>query len=815
VWRNYLVATLRNLARNRAVSVINIAGLAIGIAAALLITLYLRFQYSFESFIPDHDRIYRMSIESRSSPGFPGAVWDTADFWMAERLRNDYPEVERSARLVDQWFSVRYRDLEFHEQLYTADPDFFRMVRVKAIAGDPSTALDAPDGVVITRKIARKYFGDEPALGKRLDVARMFPLRVAAVIEDLPSNTYFNFRIVASGKARFSNLAQGEFLRGRPGVAFGYHTFFSLKPGARIEKLAADMPAFMARHYDAETAGLAIIHLYRLADVHLAPPGRWPMSPPVDPGTLRTLGLVGLLVIALAIINFVNLMTARATQRATEIGVRKSAGAGRGDIMLQFLGEAFLYVLASMVLAMALVEVTLPWFNAMLDTGEDIYPGATVMFEYWRDPQLAGGLAAATLLLTLLAGAYPAFVMSAFKPAWALRRGVAPGGASHVRQALVIVQFAALIGLAFATLVIHRQTTFAMNEGLRINRDQVVLMHFNDATGAKDGFMDAIAAIPGVRGVTGAAALPTNYNISALAFSHADNPPALLQFGAIDYNFFDFYGLAPLAGRLPSRKFGTDLFSAGDVSRELSVTLNESAVRQLGFKSPGDAVGKTLTLVGNVPFPIPTGFTIAGVVPDFPIDSMRGAIQPSMYVVDTTQRRILSIRLEGQRIPETLAAIDEVWRRLGEPHAVSRWFLEQYYHRMYLDILQQRMVLTTLSSVAVFLAVLGLFGLSIYTAQRRTKEIGIRKVMGADTGNVMALLLWAFSKPVLWASLIAWPAAAWAMNRWLEGFAYRVPLGWWWLPLATLAALAVALMTVSAQSYLVARASPASALRYE
>jgi putative ABC transport system permease protein len=814
VLRNYLLATLRNLARNRTVSVINIVGLAIGIAAALLIALYLRFEYSYESFIPGNERIYRMSIESRSAPGFPGAVWDTGDFWMAEHLRNDYPEIEHSARLVDQWFSIDAGQLEFHEQVYTADPEFFRMVRVKSIAGDPATALDTPDGVVITRTIARKYFGNEPALGKRLEVARSFPLRVTAVIEDLPSNTYFNFRIVASGKAQFSTLGLRDLFR-RPGVAFGFHTFFSLRPGADIARIDADMPAFMARHYDADTTKSTIIHIYKLADVHLSPPGRWPMSPPVDPRTLSTLGLVGLLVIVLAIINFVNLMTARATQRATEIGVRKSAGAGRGDIMLQFLGEAFLYVLASMLLGMALVEIVLPWFNAMLDTGEEIYPGATLTFQYWRDPHLAGGLAAAALLLTLLAGAYPAFVMSAFSPAWALKRGAAPGGASHVRQVLVVVQFAALIGLAFATLVIHRQTTFAMNDGLRINRDQVVLLHFNLATGATDGFMDAIKAIPGVRGATGAVALPTNYNISALTFSYAGNPPALLQFGATDYNFFEFYGLKPLAGRLASRQYGTDELSAGKVLQELSVTLNESAARQLGFKSPQDAVGQALSLFGTVPFPIPARFTVAGVVPDFPIDSLRGAIQPSMYFVDTTQRRIVSIRLDGQKIPEALAAIDDVWRRMGEPHAVSRWFLEQYYHRMYLDVLQQRMVLTTLSAVAVFLAVLGLFGLSIYTAQRRTKEIGIRKVMGAGTGNVMALLLWAFSKPVLWASLLAWPVAAWVMSRWLDGFAYRVPLGWWWLPAATLGALAVALLTVSAQSWLVARASPASALRYE
>jgi len=814
VLRNYLLATLRNLARNRTVSVINIVGLAIGIAAALLIALYLRFQYSFESGFPGHDRIYRVSMESRGAPGFPAVIWDNADLRMVDYLRNDYPQIERAARIVDQWFSIRHGDVEFHEQVYTADPDFFRMLQVRAIAGDPLTALDSPDNVVITRTIAKKYFGDEPALGKTLELDRSFPLRVAAVIEDLPSNTHFNFRIVASGKARFSQMSFAAQVGGSAGFLPGFHTYFSLRPGAKLEEVESGLPAFMVRHYEAGMAQNTIVHLYRLADVHLSPPGRWPMSPPTDPRTLKTLGLVGLLVIALAIINFVNLMTARALQRATEIGVRKSAGAGRGHIMLQFLGESFLYVLASMLLAMALVELALPSFNAMLATGEEIFSGANVTFEYWRDPHLAGALLLAALGLTLLAGAYPAFVMSSFKPAWTLRRGAVPGGASHVRQALVVLQFATLIGLAFATVVIHRQTTFAMNDGLRIDRDQVVLMHFNMVEGAGDGIIAALREVPGVRDVTAAAAVPTNYNVSALTFSYLGGAPALLQFAAIDYNFFDFYRLAPLAGRLPSRKFGTDLLTPA--STTLSVTVNESATRQFGFQTPQDAIGKTLAVFGSTgPWTPPSSFVIAGVVPDFPIDSMRDSIKPSMFIVDTTQRRILSIRLDGPRIPEALAAIDDVWRRLGEPHAVSRWFLEQYYHRMYLDVLQQRMVLTTLSAVAVFLAVLGLFGLSIYTAQRRTKEIGIRKVMGAGTGNVMALLLWAFSKPVLWASLLAWPVAAWVMSRWLDGFAYRVPLGWWWLPAATLGALAVALLTVSAQSWLVARASPSSALRYE
>jgi len=245
------------------------------------------------------------------------------------------------------------------------------------------------------------------------------------------------------------------------------------------------------------------------------------------------------------------------------------------------------------------------------------------------------------------------------------------------------------------------------------------------------------------------------------------------------------------------------------------VWVNESAVRALGFSSPTAAIGEQLKGFYGPEMQPPGTITIAGVVPDFPVDSVRTQIEPAMYIVAPEYANLVSIRLAGTRIPETLAAIDEVWKRLGEPRPVSRLFLDQYYHRMYIDIIQQQRVLSLLCGVAVFLACLGLFGLSIYTAQRRTKEIGIRKVMGASTSDVMRLLLWAFAKPVFWASLIAWPVAAWLMRRWLAGFVYRVDLGWWLLPIASLLALAVALATVSVQSYLVARARPAGALRYQ
>ena len=813
--RNYFMAALRNLTRNRLVSIINIAGLALGFAAAILIGLYLRYQLSYESFLPGHERVYRLSL-TISRPGTTPDILDSADFFMSDRLKLDFPEVEMSARLIGQFPSVRRGNLEFHENVYSADADFFRIMPFPALAGDLATALDAPDGLVITRTIAQKYFGDEGPIGQTLEFNRNETFRVLAVIEDLPGNTHFNFKMVASGKAKFSGLSSVESLRDRPGVFIpGANTFFRLREGVTPAHIEAEGANFLKRHYQQQLGTSARLDIYPLARVHLSPPGRWPISPAVNPRTLLTLGLVGVLVILIAAINFVNLMTARAGQRAVEVGVRKSAGARRGQLVAQFLGEAFIYVLVAVLLAVALVELTLPAFNAMLSVDDEMYQPATVTFQYWREPILAGALLLGALVVGLLAGAYPAFVMSAMRPASALHGSYTTSGAARVRYWLVATQLAILIALLVATAVIHRQTTFALKDALRISADQVLLVFASEQT-PSEAFKDALAGIPGVSGVTAAAAAPTNYDGNAALFSHDPGAePVLLQFSAVDVNFFDFYRLQPLAGRLPSRDRGTDLFVMNDASRHLSLWINEAAVRALGMASPAAAIGQKLKPSWPPNFTPPASITIAGVMPDFPVDSVRGPIQPVAYFVQPNFARIVSVRLRGEQIPETLAAIDKVWKRLGEPRSISRIFLDHYYQRMYTDVIQQRSVLGSLCGVAVFLACLGLFGLSIYTAQRRTREIGIRKVMGAATSDIMRLLLWAFTMPVFWASLIAWPLVAWTMNRWLEGFMYRVSLGWWLLPLASLLALAIALATVSVHSYLVARAKPAGALRYQ
>ncbi len=812
MFRNYMAAALRNLLRNKLVSSINIAGLAIGFAAALLIALYLRYQLTYEHFLPGYDRVYRLSL-TFEPPGSAPQIRDSVGFRMAEEFKTDYPDVAMIARASMQFVSVRRGEIENPEGIFFADPDFFRIMPFATVAGNLATALDAPDGLVITPTIARRYFGAANPLGQTLEVERKVPLRVLAIIDELPGNTHFAFRMVASSKNRMSN----QSVVAQPGASDwpGAFTYFQVRDRAALARIESDARNFLHRHHPDDPGFHTTLVILPLDQVHLAPTGRYPLSPGTNPRTLWTLGLVGLLVLALAVVNFVNLTTARATQRAVEVGVRKSAGARRADLIAQFLGESCLYVLVAVVVAMALVELALPTFNAMLSIGPDDQQAqaATVSFQYWREPMLASALVLAALVVGVIAGAYPAFVMSAMRPITALHRGATVLASARVRQMLVVLQLSVLIALLICTAAINRQMNFSLGDAQRIDREQVMLLFFNKMP--SDAIKDAILHVPGVAGVTAAQSAPTNYGNAQGQFHRPGSvAPVGLQISPIDYNFFDFYRVKPVAGRLPSRDHGTDLLVPGDASRHLSVFVNEAAVRALGFESPAAAIEQPIEAF-DLPFAAPASTTVAGVVPDIPVDSVRTSIQPAMYVASPQASTLMSIRLAGRPIKKTEDAIDAVWRRLGEPTAPSHLFLDLYFRRMYIDIIQQRRVLGALCGVSVFLSCLGLFGLSIYTTQRRTKEIGIRKVMGASTSAVMRLLLWAFAKPVIWASVIAWPVATWLMNRWLDGFAYRVNLGWWLLPAASLLALAITLITVSVHSYLVARATPGGALRSE
>ena len=816
MWRNYLNAALRNLSRNRLYAAINIAGLAIGLTAAIFVGLFVREELSYDRFIPSHQNIYRVSM-TRQTPGTDAAPYSMSYYRVAEWLDSDFPEIQNITRLWMIRKALRQGDIEAQQTVGFADEDFFRVFTLPVVAGDLANALSTPDSIVLTRQAARRYFGEDAPIGKTLELDRSTVMRVTAVIEDLPSNTHLNFTVIASSAGLLQQLSQLPEFNIRK---FESHTYFALKPGTSIHALDERLATLIDRHQKFPPGIQLSLDVLPIADIHLRSVAQFPLKPPGDLKTIYAVTAIGILVVLIAGINFVNLMTARATQRAVEVGIRKVAGASRRDLMLQFIGESLLCVALAMLLAIAAVELLMPSFNALLDRSPGNHTTPALAFEYWRDPMLALSLLSALLVIGVAAGLYPAVVLSSFRPINTLKSGVSSSAGSFtVRQLLVVLQFAVLVMLILATMVIHRQTQFALNEGLRIDRNQVLLLTFRDPR-VRQSFQEALADVPGIEAVTSSHTAPTNRGTIQLTAERAGGAQAALQFTPVDFNFHEFYGLQPLAGRLLSRGRGTDAVpsnaasatTTGQGAAQLSLLVNESTMRALGFATPEEAVGQTLKIKEWSPA---LQYVIVGVVPDFPVDSIRVPIQPTVYFVNESGLSMISARLSGQSIPETLARIDQLWQRLGEPRPIERQFLDEYYDFLYSDVRQQARLFNSFTLIALLIASLGLFGLSVFSAQQRTKEVGIRKAMGAGTTEIMGLLLWQFTRPVLLATAVALPVGAWLMQRWLNGFAQRAPLEAGLVLAAGAAAVLIGTLTVAAHVYFVARWRPVSALRYE
>jgi putative ABC transport system permease protein len=817
MFRNYLAAALRNLARNRLYAAITITGLSLGFAAAILIALFVRDEFSYDRFVPGHENVYLMALTLKT-PSTAALESELTEVWTAPLLKLQFPQIQEAARLAKSFFPpmVKHGQISAGEQQFQwADPNFFKVIPVTAIAGDLSTALATPDGLVVTRAMARKYFGRDAPLGTVLLVDG-HPMRITAVLADLPSNTHLAGDFFGSALSPFSTMKELERMNGVGDFSHNTLTYLQLKPGARPEAIERELPAFLAQKMPIQVsvaAGIGkttrIPHLVPLADIHLRPADQGAMKPPGDRQVIAAIAFVGGLIIVIASINFVTLMTARATRRAVEVGVRKAAGASRRDLVLQFLGEALIYVALSMLLAVALAELLLPAANALLQR--------KMAFNYLGDPSL--GLGIATLVIGLAAGIYPAFVLSSFRPAAVLKGGVARGsGSGLVRQGLVILQFSILIGLIVMTATIARQTHFALNQGMRVDKDQVLLAFASPCT---DNFRDRVRALPGVK-----AAACSSAFVLGLAQSidgvMAGNRHANLDSGMVDFGYFDVYGLKPLAGRFFDQNRPVDAFHPSEAATS-SVVLNETAVRKLGFASPAAALGQTLYWHGvpdvarRAAQPYRPAQVI-GVVQDFTFSGARTTIAPTYYYVGPKVPLFsiaLNVKLDGQQVPETLKAIDRIWKGIGDGDPMIRVFVDQFMILRLLDSLIQGAVIAICAALALFIACLGLFALSAYTAEQRTKEIGIRKAMGAGAADILKLLVWQFTKPVLWANLIAWPIAWLVMDHWLKGFAYHVDQSPLVFLASAMAAVLIAWLTVSAQSFMVARSKPVGALRYE
>ena len=798
MFRNCLAAALRHLARNKLYTAISVIGLSVGMSTALLAALVVHNQLSHDHFIPGYDRVY-MGVTVITPPGHATIYLGSTNTFVGAQLALRFSEIEAMTRLFSDTATLRHANVEASEPVFWADPNAFELLPLPTVAGNLKAALSRPDTVVLPRSVARKYFGRDAPLGETLVMKvagsdAPHALSVAAVIEDLPPNaTHLASGIFVSSLAPWTELHRQDAIPGNtPGsnIGFGTNTYVKLAAHASTRHLLQAMPALAPALFARPPKGWTLaLQLMRMDRIDANP---WR-----DPGfsaRVLTATIVGCGILLIAGINFVNLLTARSNRRAREVSIRKLAGAGRRVLILQFLLESMAYVLVASVLAVAFAEWSLPYANAFLD--------ANATFEYWREPRLLAALALAAVFLGMLAGTWPALALSAFRPLRVLKGGAGQSRSARLlRQALVTLQFAILVGLMIAAGVVYLQRHFATEAALRVDTDQMLLVR----SPCNAAFVNQLQAIPGVRGLacSSASLLGDSQFMTA---NDRTGVPQLVFVTPAAPAVFDLYGIKPLAGKLSGSPDG------------IYYVINETAARQLGFVRPADALGFALPAVGHgktksYDAPLP----VIGVVPDFSLGSVERRIEAVGYVVTSADHdfNLLNVKLTGRQIPETLAAIDGAWKATGASHPINRLFLEEHIRNLYLAMLHEAQLFAVFTAVAVVLACLGLLGLAASIAERRTREIGVRKALGADTGNIIQLLLSQFAKPVLWANLIAWPVTAYAMHRWLQGFAYHVDLAVWLFPATAALSLAIALVTVSTHSILVARAKPVVALRYE
>ncbi|MFM2043437.1 MAG: hypothetical protein RLY86_2013 [Pseudomonadota bacterium] len=827
MFQNYLTVALRNLVKHRLYSAINIVGLAVGLAASILILIHVRHETGYDRFFTQSDRIWQVTVEGRI-PGRPVEWLSNSAVAMGPSLKQNFPEVEAFTRLIRQGGVLSRGDAQFTELLRLTDPDFFRIFDLPLVEGSVETALADPSGIVLTETMARKYFGDAPALGQTITLDNTHSLRVSGVLRDLPSNTHLEITAlmpVTSVAAR--NLRQAEQNWG----ALCCKTYLLLKEGADGQAMAASMPQWMADNaptLNGPTGPLRISDLMTPSIRPLSVIHTQPILADERPGTslteIWTFSAIAVLVLVIASINFMNLATARATQRAREVSVRKVVGAGRGQIITQFIGESVLLTLLGLVLAVALAELTLPVFSDLM--------GTPLAIDY-TDPVLIGMLLGLAILVGTAGGAYPAFFLSGFNPAHVLKgasSGVG-GGSGRLRAALVVVQFAISIGLMVATTVVYSQLLFARDKELGFDKENVVSIGFpRSAAEQAPVFLETLRNDPAVAAAALTSFMPgegNESNNSVRLVGDPENREIVIRNDAVGYGFFQAMGMRLVAGRDFDEARGTDAVRRPDwqvrdedppagtepFTVTAGVVINEAALDRFGFRSAEEAVGRQLRAADSEVSTIE--MTIIGVVQDFHFRSLHEPIAPAYFILDPDGVGIVVVRLRGGSITAGLDLIDRTWRDLVPGRPIVRQFLSDELQQLYQREENMSRMFAAFSGLAILIACLGLFGLASFTAERRTKEIGLRKVLGARVPDIVRLLVWQFSKPVLVANIIAWPLAWWGMSRWLEGFTYRIDLTPLPFLLAGAGALAIAWVTVGVHAAKVAQAKPIRALRYE
>ena len=836
MWRNYLTVGFRALAKNKTYAFINIFGLALGLAACLMILLYVRYEQSYDSWLPNAENVYQVhSTYTDPDTGEQGG-FQMSPIPVGITLKKDFPQIEKFGYAFSGK-AVAYRAGEVTSTdnvLYT-DGNLLDILQLPLSKGDRATALTEANTIVLTESEARKQFGDADPVGRTLTLVlagEHIDYRVTGAMPDLRKDSHLRANmIVRFDPARM--YAEQPNYQTEWGNTNGWN-YVVLRPGSRVEDIHAELPAWEKRNIPTQTFGGESTnagenqdwHLVNVRDIHLAEEQDGSMSPGNDRRTIFTFTVVALLILGMACVNFTNLATARATQRAREVGLRKVVGATRRQLIVQFLSESILLVSLAMLLALAITELTLPALGAFLD--------ADLRLTYVGE----GGLLLAVIALVLVVGAiggfYPAFYLSRFEPARVLKANKSAAetpGTGHLRSALVVAQFAVSIGLIICTAIVYSQTMYARTADPGYNREGVLQISGVGRKQIKDLGDTLIREVERVEGVTAAArtsigvSTPSNMNRDVYVPGRRDS----VNIGSypIDEGFFEVMGIERVAGRLLDRERPVDNFNVGDMgtlaekqaltARGVNVVVNELAARQLGFADPADAVGQTVRAAVFFDAPeaglVPT--TIVGVVKDSRFRSIRQPIDPIMYRLSNDYLSHLVVRYNSPQPNRVRDRIGEVWKRLAADVPYEAEFSEDIVAELYDAEEARAKTFGGFALLAMVVACLGLFGLAAFTAERRTREIGIRKVLGARSRDIVQLLAWQFSKPVIVANLIAWPVAWWVMRDWLNTFDARIDLGPTPFLLAGLIALAIAVGTIAGHALKVARANPINALRYE
>jgi putative ABC transport system permease protein len=814
MFRNYWKVALRSLLKRKGFTLINMLGLATGMAVCMLIVVFIRQELSYDRFEESGDRVYRLVLE-RKYPG-RSSSYAIIPLSVGEAVSRESPEVEASTGFQDftgtDPMLVRIGDRRFEEQrVLLADSSFFKVFPMRLLAGDAATALQKPDMAVLTQAAAERLFGSvSAAIGKTFESDRKQRFLVSGVCRDWPANSHMGFDML---------LSAGSFPQPVNYTGFSTYTYLLLHKGASAISVEARLPKLIEKYAGGEVGrnfGMSFqqfqaagngyhYYLQPLARIHLNSDLQAELLPNGSERAVYIFGIIAVFILGIACINFVNLSTARSVERAREVGVRKTFGSGQRSLVLQFLVESVLVSIVSLLLALGLVWICLPMFSRL--AGEEFAVRSLL------NPLSVFGLLIFGLGVGVVAGLYPAFVLSSFQPIKVLKGkfhsnkyGVA------LRNALVVFQFAISILLIICTIVVNQQMRFMLGDALGFRQDHVIEIQRTDLVDGKNrAFREELGKIAGVERVGGASSLPGENGFFGISWQQLGSKESMTGRGIIvDDAFAATLGLTLKEGRFFSNAFSTD---------SLSVVLNEKAVAALGLKEP--VVGTRLTTTTEFYNPKPDSFyiyTVVGVVHDFHYQTLHQAIEP-LVITNAAKfggvTNLTAVRIGGADLHQAIGAIERVWRQFVPDHPLHYAFLDENLAAQYKAEQTLQRIFTVFSALAIFIACIGLLGLAAYATQQRMREMSIRKVLGAGKGTIVRLLSEDFVRLVSLSAFIAFPAAWLAMHSWLQGFAYRIGLSWWVFVLAWLACLVITLATISFQAIRAAATNPVKVLRSE